>query len=178
MIILSFDIGIKNLAYCQLDSLSNDILDWNVIDCTQNKNSVLAVIEQLEKIPNFIESDVILLEKQPSFNPIMRIIQTTIYVYFTLRYNYELNLKTKILYYSAKNKLKICNSDISSELLDSKSKSRTSKAKKRNYYLNKKAAIEEVKTLLKNNPFLNFFEKHKKKDDLADCYLQALAYIN
>jgi len=174
MILLSFDIGIKNLAYCQIDTNTKDILDWCVLDCSVNKNAVLSVIEQLESVPNLMESHIILLEKQPSFNPIMRIIQTAIYVYFTIRLNYEQNLNTKILYYSAKNKLKICNS---TNILDSKTKGRGKQAKQRNYYLNKKAAIEETIHLLKDTPFLPFLQKHKKKDDLADCYLQALAYM-
>ena len=174
MILLSFDIGIKNLAYCQIDTDTKDILDWYVLDCSGNKNAVLSVIEQLESVPNLMESHIILLEKQPSFNPTMRIIQTAIYVYFTIRLNYEQNLNTKILYYSAKNKLKICNS---TDILDSKTKGRGNQAKKRNYYLNKKAAIEETNNLLKDTPFLIYYQKHKKKDDLADCYLQALSFI-
>ena len=101
MIILSFDVGIKNLAYCQIDSCTSDILDWNVIDCSvsRNGNVIVKLIEELESIPNLLESDKILIEKQPSFNPQMRIISTAIYVYFTLRLNYEKGTKTKILYY-------------------------------------------------------------------------------
>lgn len=175
MILLSFDIGIKNLAYCQIDTTTKDILDWYVLDCSQNKNAVLSVIEQLESVSNLMESQIILLEKQPSFNPTMRIIQTAIYVYFTIRLNYEQNLNTKIMYYSAKNKLKICNS---TDILELKTKGKSKQTKKRNYYLNKKAAIEETSNLLKDTPFSSYFQKHKKKDDLADCYLQALSYIN
>ena len=32
-------------------------------------------------------------------------------------------------------------------------------------------------SLSKSSKIRNFFEKHKKKDDLADCYLQAMSYI-
>jgi len=32
MKILSFDVGIKNLAYCQLDSETNCILDWGILN--------------------------------------------------------------------------------------------------------------------------------------------------
>ena len=108
MIILSFDVGIKNLAYCQIDSITHDILDWNVIDCSVPKNQdvIVRLIEELENNANLLESDTILIEKQPSFNPQMRIISTAIYVYFTLRLNYEQCRKVKIMYYSAKNKLK------------------------------------------------------------------------
>ena len=190
MIILSFDVGIKNLAYCQLDSITADILDWNVIDCSVSKsgNVIVKLIEELENILNLLESDTILIEKQPSFNPQMRIISTAIYVYFTLRLNYEQAKKTKILYYSAKNKLKLC---YNTESLQNKNKQisdgslRGKKGKRKSYYYNKKAAIEQTKSFIENkinsnqlyNQYLKFFNNSKKKDDLADCYLQALSYI-
>jgi hypothetical protein len=191
MIILSFDVGIKNLAYCQIDSINSDILDWSVIDCSvsRNKNIIVKLIEELENIPNLLESDIILIEKQPSFNPQMRIISTAIYVYFTLRLNYEKGTKTKILYYSAKNKLKLCNN---TESLQNKNEQKLDgtlkgkKGKRKSYYYNKKAAIEQTIFFIKdkinkNNlwyeKYLLFFNNNKKKDDLADSYLQALAYL-
>jgi len=190
MIILSFDVGIKNLAYCQIDSTNCDILDWNVIDCSVSKNGnvIVKLIEELESLPNLLESDTILIEKQPSFNPQMRIISTAIYVYFALRLNYEMGTKTKILYYSAKNKLKLCYNteslqDKNNKKLDGSLKGK--KGKRQSYYYNKKAAIEQTKILIEkkvNNckwytKYLIFFDKSKKKDDLADSFLQALAYI-
>ena len=191
MIILSFDVGIKNLAYCQLDSCTSDILDWNIIDCSvpRNGNVIVKLIEELESIPNLLESDTILIEKQPSFNPQMRIISTAIYVYFTLRLNYEKGTKTKILYYSAKNKLKLCNE---TESLQNKNEQKSDgtlrgkKGKRKSYYYNKKAAIEQTKIFIEDkiknknlwyDKYLSFFSKSKKKDDLADSYLQALAYL-
>ena len=192
MIILSFDVGIKNLAYCQVDSITHDILDWNIIDCSVPKNHdvIVRLIEELENNSNLLESDIILIEKQPSFNPQMRIISTAIYVYFTLRLNYEQNRKVKIIYYSAKNKLKICGE---TESLQNKNDGkadgtlRGKKGKRKSYYYNKKAAIEQTKINLENkikdnqvfyNIFLKFFNSNKKKDDLADCYLQAISYLN
>uniref|UniRef100_A0A6C0LD89 Mitochondrial resolvase Ydc2 catalytic domain-containing protein n=1 Tax=viral metagenome TaxID=1070528 RepID=A0A6C0LD89_9ZZZZ len=191
MIILSFDVGIKNLAYCQLDSCTSDILDWNIIDCSvpKNGNVIVKLIEELESIPNLLESDTILIEKQPSFNPQMRIISTAIYVYFTLRLNYEKGTKTKILYYSAKNKLKLC---MDTESIQNKNEQKSEgtlrgkKGKRKSYYYNKKAAIEQTKIFIEDNiknkkswydKYLIFFNKSKKKDDLADSYLQALAYL-
>lgn len=190
MIILSFDVGIRNLAYCQIDSLTQDILDWNVIDCTVPKsgNVIVKLIEELESLPNLLESDTILIEKQPSFNPQMRVISTAIYVYFALRLNYEQGTKTKILYYSAKNKLKLCGQ---TESLQNKTDGiqsgtmRGQKGKRKSYYYNKKAAIEQTKTNIEEkvkdlniyDMYLKFFTNSKKKDDLADSYLQALAYI-
>lgn len=182
MIILSFDVGIRNLAYCQLDSISKDILDWNILDCTvpKNGNVILKLIEELDNVSNLLDSDIILIEKQPSFNPTMRIISTAIYVYFTMRLNYEKELNTKILYYSAKNKLKLCNNTTSLQLKNN-NENKGKKAKRQNYYYNKKAAIEQTIQFIDNSnnfSFINYFNKSKKKDDLADSYLQAISYIN
>ena len=93
------------------------------------------------------------------------------------------------MYYSAKNKLKLCNE---TESLQNKNEQKTDgtlrgkKGKRKSYYYNKKAAIEQTKFFLENkikknnllyNKYLEFFNKSKKKDDLADSYLQALAYL-
>ena len=163
MIILSFDVGVKNLAYCLIDSITKDILDWNIIDCTSS-NLILKLITELDSLNHLLESELILIEKQPSFNPKMRIMSTAIFVYFTLRINHERNKNIKIFYYSAKHKLKLCEVKLD-------------KPCKTKYANNKKIAIEQTKILLNGNPFLNYFLSYKKKDDLADCYLQALSYI-
>jgi len=45
----------------------------------------------------------------------------------------------------------------------------------------KQLSIKITKELLSNNGWseqLNYFEKHKKKDDLADAFLQSLWYIS
>ena len=164
MVILSFDIGIKNLAYCILDSEKN-ILDWHILNC-DSSNVVLKLIEELDSLPQLLDVDIILIEKQPSFNPKMRIVSTAIYVYFTLRILHEKNKNVKIIYYSAKNKLKNCPLNI------------TFKTKNR-YLQNKKLAVEYTKFLLneQGNSIIKFFNNCKKKDDLADCYLQALSYL-
>jgi len=188
MILLSFDVGIKNLAYCQLDSKTSDILDWNILDCSisKNENLIVKLIYELENVPNLLDSDVILIEKQPSFNPQMRIISTAIFVYFTLRLNYELSKNTKILYYSAKNKLKLCSETKSIQLKNKNIDNlKGKKAKSKAYYYNKKAAIEQTHVYLQNKilenmlyyKYLEFFKNSKKKDDLADSYLQAISYI-
>ena len=64
MIIVSFDIGIKNLAYCMLDSEDNTILDWNVLDCS-GENETLRVIQEIDSLEYLAEADIVLLEKQP-----------------------------------------------------------------------------------------------------------------
>jgi hypothetical protein len=160
MLLLSFDIGIRNLAYCFIDTTDNSILDWNVLDCS-GSNEVLRVIEELDLLSYLCCAEVILLEKQPSFNPKMRNISTALYVYFIIRIQHEQNKNCKIIFYSPKHKLKCC--DI---VIEHKSKCK--------YRQNKNLGIVHTRALIKTHK--DFFEKHKKKDDLADCFLQALSY--
>lgn len=52
---------------------------------------------------------------------------------------------------------------------------------KTSYAERKKLSIKITKELLRKNEWsnqLNYFEKHKKKDDLADAFLQSLWYIS
>ena len=59
------------------------------------------------------------------------------------------------------------------------------KGKRKSYYYNKQAAIEQTRIFIQNKietnsfytKYLTFFNSSKKKDDLADSYLQGLAYI-
>ena len=48
---------------------------------------------------------------------------------------------------------------------------------KTTYDERKKQSIIITRNLIKNTKWVEHFEKHKKKDDLADCYLQAKWYI-
>ena len=91
----------------------------------------------------------------------MRNISTALYVYFIIRIQHEQNKNCKIIFYSPKHKLKC--SDI---VIEHKSKCK--------YRQNKNLGIVHTRALLKTHQ--KFFEKHKKKDDLADCFLQALSY--
>jgi len=161
MLILSFDIGIKNLAYCLIDTNDRTILDWYIIDCS-GSNETLRVIEELDTLPHILEADIVLLERQPSFNPKMRTMSTALYVYFLLRIQHEQNRPIKIQFYPAKHKLKCC--DIT---IEHKTKCK--------YRQNKNLGIVHTRHLLKSHN--DFFEKNKKKDDLADCFLQAYSYI-
>ena len=160
MLILSFDVGIKNLAYCLMDSDRN-ILDWGIINC-EASNTTLKMIEELDSIDYLLSADTILIEKQPACNPKMRIISMALYVYFTIRILHEQERKANILFYPAKYKLKCCDEKFEFNV-------------KSKYLKNKKLAVEHTKILIKTHN--EFFLKHKKKDDLADCFLQGLSYI-
>lgn len=158
MSVLSFDVGQKNLAYCKLCGETNEILDWNVI--TLPTSGVPCVIKALERaFPKDSELTTVIVEKQPSRNIKMRIIETVLLSYFA-----TIGVKTTISY-SAKHKLGTIG--------------KTMKGKT-NYTMRKKMSVLMCKTYLAqttvNDTVRSTFERSKKQDDLADCLLQYLAY--
>ena len=85
MKVLSWDIGIKNLAYCIVDSTNLQIHHWEVIENTPCRDSLKLhneIIDNLEGRPHLLDVDVVLIEKQPSFNPTMRMVSSSLYTYF------------------------------------------------------------------------------------------------
>jgi hypothetical protein len=106
------------------------------------------------------EVDLVLIEHQPNKNPKMRVIETVLTCFFIMR-----NI-SKTIQYSAKFKL-------------GKKIGATVKGVK-NYSQRKKISIEMTKLFLEKNNFkdeLQMFLKSKKKDDLADSFLQCLSYM-
>ena len=247
MIYLGWDIGIKNLSYCLLDSEKN-IMDWNIIDLTNrvdyichakkadgnvcgknanyvhnnscfckthskklegvkdlykcsfcNKNSFFRhksepvfyckkhnvedsieiinvknvakfplqnigriMYEKLDKLPNLLEADHVVIENQPVLkNPTMKSVQMLLYSYFLMK-----NKNVELHFISASSKLKFkVNSD---EIKKIKS------GKKTKYQKNKMLAIEYCEHFIGES---EFFKSHKKRDDLADSYLLTRYFI-
>lgn len=153
MSILSFDVGIKNLAYCILKKDTNEIVAWSVVDIPIVLSNQLQFFDNCDfwKYP----FDCVIIEKQPAQNIKMRMLENTLNVYFILK-NIP-NVST----FSSKHKL----GSIGKETKG-----------KHNYLTRKKYGIAMTKVYLETSSFEEFFFKHKKKDDLSDCLLQALAY--
>ena len=173
MKVLSFDIGIKNLSYCILDE-TYKIYDWNIVNLCEDldiKKDKYTIFENIPKkldLYNLLDVDVVLLENQPCLkNPTMKTIQIIIYTYFVINgLHKEESPISKILFISAKNKL----SFYDGPKVECKLKSKYSQTK----YLGK----EYTKYYLKDNQEkLDFFNSHKKKDDLSDSYLQGMSYF-
>jgi len=192
--ILSFDIGIKNLGYC---ILYKDLTINNEKNLIIHKWGIINILEDNEKCKDisldeigtrmykrlqdeFLEENIteVLLENQPVLkNPVMKSIQILIMGFF----KYEsviLGREIKLIkLINASNKLKLGKKLIqfneSEDILKIKSK----------YNRNKKLAILYTNYFLEKelysdyNKYNTLFNEHKKKDDLSDAFLQGLYYI-
>lgn len=178
MRILSFDVGIINLAYCIWDTNTCKVVHWEVItleNCRDNSKVQINLIKSLDQRKDqLLNVDVVLIEKQPSFNPKMRIISGCLQTYFYIRGMVDQTPETQcikeIVIFSPKHKLKCYTGpDL---VIESKAKTKYSQTKKMGILIAKEKMNEfdELQTWIK------FFDSHKKKDDLADCYLQAITY--
>ena len=120
------------------------------------------LFKRLDENPLFLECTNIIIENQPVLkNPTMKSIQIMLYSYFLIR---NKNIE-KIKLVNASNKLKVCKDKLSEE-----NQQKISKIKDK-YRRNKTLAIIHCEMMISDQKVLEFFNSHKKKDDLADAYL-------
>lgn len=185
-LIISFDIGIKNLAYCILrtgadkSSTTIDVIDWNIIALAAPKEKIPAVQElslrlfaeldgMLDKIDRlgFDVIDSILIENQPSrLNGVMKSVQMLIYSYFQLRRHWEGKVRSVHLISAA------CKLKDHDYVVD------VATTEKTGYELNKWKAVKLAEMYIGDDVRLQTrFCSYKKKDDMSDSLLQALAWL-
>lgn len=234
MLILSFDVGIKNLAYCLLEyepqKKTKLIKKWDIVNLSyydtsdsemnyllgnyktmkigqlkeamskyqlptdqkkpeliqtlekylikkgflKKKMSIqdtgLVMVSKLDQLPFLQEAELVLIENQPSLkNPIMKSVQMLLYSYFLIRGMVDLKKVTDIKLISASNKLKKCNTIEKFKDRSKSYKDRKKLAVDYCYYL-----LEELEPIEQQD----YFSGNCKKDDLADCYLQAMYYLD
>jgi len=165
MKVLSIDVGTKNLAVCVLDvGTTAEIEYWKVLETDGLKD----LFEQLDAEIVFDDSFDIVIEKQPSFNPKMRTVESALKTYFIIRGQLDSEVVSRIVSFSPKHKIHICAHRLPTEPVP----------KSKRYRMHKKIAVEECAARIQESPVLReFYAGHKKKDDLADSYLQGIAYI-
>ena len=190
MKVLSLDIGVNNLSYCIVSKEEDTytIHSWDILNVnpylehnkslekgkkkkkpTVNEIS-MQIINTFDSKKDFLECDYVIIENQPCMkNPTMKSIQMIVYSYFYIRglVDRKDEILKEIVFISAGNKLKVYDGPPIEINLKSK------------YSRSKKLAIAHTKYILKNHDeYLSFFESHKKKDDLADSFLQGAYFIN
>lgn len=179
MKVISFDIGIKNMAYCiasfnpNLEIIKLHKIDLNIHNKATTQIFIDTTIEFLdniyhnELIMNNDECLKVLIECQMTSK--MRCIQTTIYTYFKMISKFE-GLDIEIINLSAKHKLDLTKKYPNFSNINNKS----------NYRNNKINSVSFANFLLNfkysNNYILEIIKNEKKKDDLCDALLMIFYY--
>lgn len=183
MKLISFDIGICNLAYayanCDENNSSVELIEWSLLPLRNSKEKkdfseiTTKLVDVLnEKFWN-LDIDVVLIENQPVMkNPVMKTLQIIIYTFFLLK-NKQKSLNSIIKLVSAQSKLKVKEKDN----VDCSHITTTNKYKR-----NKELSIEYAKYYLsftkQEEKWCNYFENTKKTDDISETFLYILNYLN
>lgn len=159
-LVVSIDVGTKNLAYCILDHDSRKIHEWVVCTIPAPSTHIPNVVTFLRSImPPPEEISHVVIEKQPARNVKMRIMENVLSTFFT-----TVGVP-HVTSYSAKLKLGAIG--------------KTAKGKT-NYTLRKKMSVAMAGVYLSelgDEHAQLLFTRSTKKDDLADCLLQALSFL-
>lgn len=153
--ILSIDVGIRNLAMCFI-SEDKRIEKWDVDGVPPEGGDLYLLLNKhFKERPWTLNADTVLIEKQPDKNRKMKSVENFIHAYFVI------NGKNTIIY-DAKHKIP----DIVGP-------------GKIKYRQRKNASVERcLEFLEETKQHVAFFKSHTKKDDLADTVMQALSYID
>lgn len=158
--LLSIDVGIKNLAMCLIDPKTKRIHHWEVDGVPPlHKDGLYKCFNRhLKERPWVLEANTVLIEKQPDRNRGIKSVENFLHAYFII------NDKDVIIY-------------------DARFKIPDVAGPGRAKYLERKAAsIARAKAFINavgpNREWVPIFERHKKKDDLADTVMQALSFID
>ena len=137
-----------------------------------------SLIMELEKRKNLLSANYVVIENQPSFkNPRMKSIASTLYDYYLIRGIVDKNITksniTQVKFMSPSNKLKLITDGDSKQLVKAKQTDDT-----KAYKLTKALGIKYCIDLISHLPdMLKHFNSHKKKDDLADAFLQGAYFF-
>jgi len=134
----------------------------------------IKLIEELEKRPELLKANRVVIENQPTFkNPKMKAISSTVYDYYLIRGLFDKE-RTKsdielVKYMSPSNKLKLADDGDTQKLI--KLKGDDAKTYKLTKALGIKYCLQMIKGMDK---WIELFNSYKKKDDLADAFLQGM----
>jgi hypothetical protein len=198
------NLGVCDISFSQsVDEKAVDIHLWDVFDISgggskydihETTNTLLETLDNLTK-NNANDYDYILIENQPVLkNPIMKSIQIVIFTYFAqMKRNQvkekekekeemcnDIKFKTCFVAATRKNKAyQYLSKDSIHEVVEN---SQISAKCEKGYKYNKKLACHVCISFLndKINDISDWeviYNKHKKRDDLADSFLQALVFF-
>lgn len=158
--ILSIDVGIKNLAMCLIDD-QKIVHQWDVSGVPPESSDGLfpCLAKHLNDRPWVLDADVVLIEKQPDRNRKMKMVEHFLQAYFVIKIP-----DREVIVYDARHKVP----DVVG-------------AGRVQYRRRKQTSIDRCREFLEEGPegnrhWLETFKKSKKKDDLADTVMQALSF--
>ena len=161
--ILSIDVGTKNLALCLLDEDSGNLVrEWDVdgIPPQHTDGVYVSLRKHLDERPWVLTAKTILIEKQPDRNKKMISVMHFLHAYFIIKCP-----DVETILYDARHKIP----DVVGP-------------GKAQYNKRKKVAIERCEAFVRsgqtNAHWIDTFVISKKKDDLADTVMQALSFVN
>ena len=188
----------KNHFNIHFKQIKNEKSLKKIIKINSNKIQIqqlaIRLFNELEKYPEFLNVNEVLIENQPSLtNPTMKTIAATLLSYFTLRGIIDKKTIQNIKFICPSNKLKISDNagiklnkikekeSIKAPETEAPEATETTEVKKNNrkvYNETKKLGIIFCKKLIEGDEINSkFMESQKKKDDLCDCFLQAYYYL-
>ena len=126
------------------------------------------IVETLRKKVDFLDVDLVVIENQPALkNPTMKSIQMIIYSYFLISgVTCDDSKVDSIEMINARNKLKAYTGPV----VPCDIKDRYKKTK----FLGIEYCKHMINESSQDDKFINLFDNSKKKDDLADAYLQGI----
>lgn len=160
--ILSIDVGIKNLAMCLLNETSNLVVEWDVsgVPPQHSDGIYVSLRKHLDARPWILNTKTVLIEKQPDRNKKMVSVMHFLHAYFIIKCP-----DAETIIYDARHKIP----DVAGP-------------GRSQYLKRKKVSIERCEEFIRqddvNAHWLPVFLESKKKDDLADTVMQALSFVN
>lgn len=137
----------------------------------------LKLINTLDEKKNLLQADTVVIENQPTLkNPRMKAISSTVYDYYLIRGIVDKDITKSnislVKYMCPSNKLKLADDGDTQQLV----KLKGDEAK--TYKLTKSLAIKYCTDMVKKYPeWLAKINSFKKKDDMADSFLQGMYYF-
>lgn len=159
MLLLSIDVGIKNLAMCLMDPSTKKIHEWEVSGVPpQSSAGLFPALKRHLDGRDWVRlaPGTVIIEKQPDKNHTIKSVEHFLHTYFLVH-------GKSVVIWDARHKIP----DIAGP-------------GRARYLQRKKASIERCRAFIEatNANWVQDFDRHKKKDDLADTCMQALSYID
>ena len=163
-IVIGVDPGAKNLALCKISG--ERILEWDVINIDPSPNGLMKGLKVID-IKRWVDGvTFVVIERQPTKNVSMKRLQHFLEMLFA---TYEL----EVMAIDAQHKLNFARS---TKWFPTRNVNNWS------YYERKKLSVETVKNFIETtdqtDEIKKIFNDSKKKDDLADSFLHAAAFIH